>query len=77
MTEDIFKLISGERPSKKIRQPQTFRLGDGVRVMSGAFAGFRAKIEGINKSKSLLLVSVSILERAQFIKINFTDAENE
>ena len=77
MTEDIFRLISGDRPSKKTRQAQTYRLGDSVRIISGAFAGFPGKIEGINKSKSLLLVRVSILERAQFIKINFTDAENE
>ncbi|HEX8734484.1 MAG TPA: KOW motif-containing protein [Pyrinomonadaceae bacterium] len=77
MTEDIFGFISGDRPSKKIRRAQTFRLGDNVRIISGAFAGFTGKIEGINKDKSLLLVRVAIAGRTQAIKINFTDAENE
>ena len=76
MMEDIFRRISGDRPSKKIRRPQTFRVGDRVRIISGAFAVFNGKIEGINKAKSMLLVKVEILGRVQPVKINFADAEN-
>ncbi len=76
MTEDIFGQVSGDQPSKKIRHPQIFRVGNPVRIISGSFASFMGKIEGINKGKSLLLVRVAILERTQPIKINFIDAEN-
>ena len=80
MTEDIFgdifRRISGDRPSKRIRAPQTFRVGNTVRIISGPFACFVGKIEGINKAKSLLLVKVLILGRPQPVKINFMDAEN-
>ena len=76
MTEDIFNWFSGNHPSKNIRLPQTFRLGKRVRIISGAFANFSGIVEGINKSKSLLLVKIEILGRMQPIKINFVDAEN-
>jgi transcriptional antiterminator NusG len=80
MTEDVFKEIfrrvSGDRPSKRVRRRQTFRLGKPVRIVSGPFACFTGTIEGINKSKTLLLVEASIFGRSQPIKINFMDAEN-
>ena len=76
MMEDMFGRISGDRPSKKLRHPQTFMVGNSVRLISGPFASFIGKIEGINKDKSLLVVRVAILGRAQSIKINFMDAEN-
>ena len=74
--EDIFKQISGNRPSKKTRFPQTFKVGETVRIVSGTFASFMGKIEGINKDKALLLVRVKILGRIQPVKINFIDAVN-
>ena len=76
MKEDIFNQFYGNFPFKKIRKPQTFRLGKRVRIISGAFVNFNGKIEGINKGKSLLLVKVEILGRTQPIKIKFADAEN-
>jgi transcription antitermination factor NusG len=74
--KDILRQISGDRPSKKMRQPQTFNVGNDVRIISGVFARFIGKIEGINKAKSLILIRVTILGRTQPIKINFMDAEN-
>jgi transcription antitermination factor NusG len=50
---------------------------DIFKLISGAVAGFTGKIEGINKDKTLLPVRAAISGRAQAIKINFTDAENE
>ena len=54
---------------------QTFRLGDTVRILSGPFASFNGKIEGINQSKALLQVKVTIYGRNTPIKLNFTDVE--
>lgn len=57
------------------KKHQTFRLGDTVRIMSGPFVSFRGKIEGINQSKALLLVKVTIYGRNKPIKLNFADVE--
>jgi len=57
------------------KKHQTFRLGDTVRIMSGPFASFTGKIEGINQSKALLLVKVAIYGRAKPIRLNFADVE--
>ena len=61
-------------PRRK-RGPQTFRLGDRVRVRSGPFAAFTGVIEGINQSKRLLKVRVEIMGRETPIKLNFADVE--
>ena len=57
------------------KKPQTFRLGDTVRILSGPFASFTGKIEGINQSKALLLINVAIYGRTKPIKLNFADVE--
>jgi transcriptional antiterminator NusG len=61
-----------EEPNKK---HETFRLGDTVRIMSGPFASFTGKIEGINQSKALLKVKVAIYGRDTPIKLSFADVE--
>ena len=61
--------------NEKRKKPQTFRLGDTVRIMSGPFASFTGKIEGINQSKALLLIKVVIYGRTNPIRLNFADAE--
>ena len=58
------------------RKPQTFRLGDTVRILSGPFVSFTGKIEGINQNKALLKVRVAIYGRNKPIKLNFSDVEN-
>jgi len=58
------------------RKPQTFRLGDTVRILSGPFVSFSGKIEGINQNKALLKVRVAIYGRNKPIKLNFADVEN-
>ena len=57
------------------KKHQTFGLGDTVRIMSGPFASFTGKIEGINQSKALLLVKVAIFGRTKPIRLNFADVE--
>lgn len=62
----------------KERKPtkyQTFRLGDTVRILSGPFASFTGRIEGINQSKALLKVTVAICGRTQPIRLNFVHVE--
>ena len=60
---------------KERKKHQTFRLGNTVRIMSGPFASFTGKIEGINQSKALLLVKVAIYGRSKPIRLNFADVE--
>ncbi len=61
--------------NKKPGKSQTFRLGDTVRILSGPFVSFTGKMEGINQSKALVQVKVSIYGRLKPIKMNFTDVE--
>ena len=62
---------SSERPANR----RVFRLGDTVRIRTGAFAAFTGKIEGINQSKALLKVSVTIFGRTTPVKVGFADAD--
>jgi transcriptional antiterminator NusG len=59
------------------RRPQTFRLGDTVRIVSGPFFSFTGTIEGINQDKALLKVRVAIFGRNDPIKLSFSDVEKE
>ena len=66
----IFRGMSARR-----RAPQTFRLGDTVRVLSGPFAAFEGKIEGINHARRLLKVRVEIFGRETPLKLVYADVE--
>ena len=68
--EEIFRGLPGRR-----RLPQTFRLGDTVRVLSGPFASFTGKIEGINHARRLLKVRVEIFGRETPLKLGYADVE--
>jgi transcriptional antiterminator NusG len=72
---DELKGIFRELPSRPRRGPQTFRLGDTVRVLSGPFAAFTGRIEGINQSKRLLKVRVEIFGRETPLKLGYADVE--
>ena len=63
------------RLPRKQRGPQTFRLGDTVRVLSGPFASFTGRIEGINHSKRLLKVRVQIFGRETALKLGYAEVE--
>jgi transcriptional antiterminator NusG len=52
-----------------------FRLGDMVRILSGPFAAFTGRIEGINQAKRLLKVKVNIFGRNTPVKISIMDVE--
>jgi transcriptional antiterminator NusG len=71
---DEYKEIFREMPARR-RLPQTFRLGDMVRVLSGPFASFTGKIEGINQSKRLLKVRVEIFGRETPVKLGYAEVE--
>ena len=57
------------------KKRRIFRLGDTVRILHGPFAEFTAIIEGINQSKRMLKVKVTIFGRDTPIKLYFTDVE--
>jgi transcriptional antiterminator NusG len=69
--EEILRIVPGRKPTPL----GTFRLGDTVRVKSGPFALFPARVEGINQAESLVKVSVRILGRATPVKLKFADIE--
>jgi transcriptional antiterminator NusG len=58
-----------------MKKHQTFRLGDTVRILSGPFVSFTGRIEGINQSKALLKVKVTVYGRNKPIKLSFADVE--
>jgi transcriptional antiterminator NusG len=58
----------------EMRMP-TVRLGDTVRIKSGAFAAFAGKIEDINQSKSLLRVKVDVYGRPRPVTIRISEVE--
>jgi len=66
----LFREMNGRR-----RGPQTFRLGDTVRVLDGPFAAFTGSVEGINQARRLLKVRVEIFGRTTPVKVGFADAE--
>ena len=68
--EEIFRGLPARR-----RLPQTFRLGDTVRICSGPYAAFTGKIEGINHAKRLLKVRVRIFLRESPIKLGYDEVE--
>lgn len=57
------------------RQRRIFTLGEMMRIRTGVFSSFTGKIEGINQSKLLLKVRVTIFGRPTPIKLQFTDVE--
>ena len=63
------------RLPRRRRGPQTFRLGGTVRVLSGPFASFTGKIEGINQAKRLLKVRIEIFGRVTDLKLGYDDVE--
>ncbi|HEX8163205.1 MAG TPA: KOW motif-containing protein [Pyrinomonadaceae bacterium] len=54
---------------------RVYRLGDVVRIRTGAFASFTGRIEGINQSRLLLKVAVEIFGRQAPVKLSFKDVE--
>ena len=72
---DELKQLFRDMPSRPRRGPQTFRLGDTVRVLSGPFASFTGKIEGINQAKRLLKVRVEIFGREHPLKLGYAEVE--
>jgi transcriptional antiterminator NusG len=54
---------------------KVFRLGDDVRIKKGPLNRFTGKIEGINQSKRLLKVKVSIFGRTTPVKLDFSEVE--
>ena len=74
MAEDEQKMLFRDLYGRR-RGPQTFRLGDTVRILSGPFAAFTGSIEGINQARRLLKVRVEIFGRETPVKLGFADVE--
>jgi transcriptional antiterminator NusG len=73
VSDELEEIFRGLPPRR--RPPQTFRLGDTVRICSGAYAAFAGKIEGINHARRLLKVSVRVFGRDTPIKLGYDDVE--
>ena len=73
MSDELEPIFRG-LPERR-RAPQTFRLGDTVRVLSGPFASFTGSIEGINHAKRLLKVKVEIFGRETPLKLGYAHVE--
>jgi transcription antitermination factor NusG len=71
---DEHKEIFFGGPARR-RVPQTFRLDDTVRVLSGPFASFTGRIEGINQARRLLKVRVEIFGRETPLKLGYAEVE--
>lgn len=57
------------------RAKRVFRLGDEVRIKSGPFASFTARIVGINQEKALLKVVVNIFGRESPVVLKYSDVD--
>ena len=75
MSDELERLFR-DLPSRPRRVPQTFRLGDTVRVLSGPFASFTGTIEGINQAKRLLKVRIDIFGRVTDLKLDYADVDD-
>ena len=73
MSDELEHLLP--RLPRPRRGPQTFRLGGTVRVLSGPFASFSGKIEGINEAKRLLKVRIEIFGRETPVKFGYAEVE--
>ncbi|HEX8190766.1 MAG TPA: KOW motif-containing protein [Pyrinomonadaceae bacterium] len=74
MSDELEQLFRG-LPSRPRRGPQTFRPGDAVRVLSGPFASFAGRVEGINRAKRLLKVRVEVFGRETPLRLRYSDVE--
>jgi transcriptional antiterminator NusG len=73
MSDELKRIFRVPRPRR--REPQTFRLGDTVRVLSGPFASFTGTIEGINQGRRLLKVRIEIFGREHPLKLGYAEVE--
>lgn len=75
MAEGELERILRTLPRVKRKPLGTFGMGDEVRVISGPFALFRGRVEGINQARSLVKVSVAVLGEEKSLKLRFADIE--
>lgn len=52
-----------------------FSIGEKVRIKTGAFQAFTARIVAINTQSGILKVEVDIFGRTESIELNFVDVE--
>ena len=52
-----------------------YRVGDNVRVRSGAFANFTGEVEEVNQDKQKIWLSVSIFGRPTRVEVDFSEVE--
>jgi len=64
------------KANDSMKKSQIFRLGDTVQIVSGPFAAFTGKVEGINQAKGLVKVRVTIFGRPAPVKLLFSQIKN-
>jgi hypothetical protein len=81
LLEDTQRLLAAVRSRAVARarrrgvSVRTFKLGDTVRIKTGAFASFTGKIVGINQARQLLKVAVEVFGRLTPIKLKFSEVD--
>jgi transcriptional antiterminator NusG len=63
-------------PTEPSKRRRVFRLGDTVQILSGPFANFTGRVDGINQAKALLKVEVDIFGRSTPVKLNFSEVKH-
>ena len=53
----------------------TYKVGEQVRVKSGAFANFTGEVEEVNTDKGKIKLSVSIFGRPTRVEVDFSEVE--
>ncbi len=53
----------------------TFYLGDVVRIKTGTFQSFTGRVDGINQSRRLLKVNITLLGQMHPLKLQFSEVE--
>lgn len=75
---EIDKMLGKATPSEApvVELPDvTYRVGDHVRVRSGAFANFSGEVEEVNQDKRKIWLSVSIFGRPTRVEVDFSEVE--
>ena len=68
-------VVEEKAPGKKPVVEISYRVGDQVRVKSGAFANFTGEVEEVNTDKQKVWLSVSLFGRPTRVEVDFGELE--
>jgi len=75
--EDVEQILNQVKSSKEKPKPEiTFKEGDKVKIIDGAFEGFIGSVEEVNEDKGTVRVMVTIFGRSTPVELGFLQVEN-